>query len=76
VDHDFLATTTDSVEGVEQLAQHTKTKPVIIRLAVDDSQSRSPFSIKFGAKREEWYPIVQAIRAQGLTLGGISFHVG
>jgi ornithine decarboxylase len=76
VDHDFMATTTDSVEGVEQLAQHTKTKPVIIRLAVDDSQSRSPFSIKFGAKREEWYPIVQAIRNHGLSLGGISFHVG
>ena len=76
VDHDFLATTTDSVEGVEQLAQHTKTKPVIVRLAVDDSQSRSPFSIKFGAKREEWYPIVQAIRHHGLSLGGISFHVG
>jgi len=76
VNHDFLATTTDSVEGVEQLAKHTKTKPVLVRLAVDDSQSRSPFSIKFGAKREEWYPIAQAIRNHGLTLGGVSFHVG
>ena len=76
VDHDFSGTTTDSVEGVEQLAQHTKTKPVLVRLAVDDSQSRSPFSIKFGAKREEWYPIVRAIRNHGLPLGGVSFHVG
>jgi len=76
VDHDFLATTTDSVEGVEQLAKHTKSKPVLVRLAVDDSQSRSPFSIKFGAKREEWYPIVRALQEHGLPLGGISFHVG
>jgi ornithine decarboxylase len=76
VDHDFSATTTDSVEGVEQLAKHTTAKPVLIRLAVDDSQSRSPFSIKFGAKREEWYSIVRAVKDHGLTLGGVSFHVG
>ena len=76
VDHDFLATTTDSVEGVEQLANHTKSKPVIVRLAVDDSQSRSPFSIKFGSRPEEWKPIVQAIQDRGLVFGGISFHVG
>jgi ornithine decarboxylase len=75
----FHATTTDSVEGVEQLAKAFKSsepRPVLVRLAVDDRQSRSPFSIKFGAQEQEWKPIVDAIRLHGLTLGGVSFHVG
>jgi len=75
----FLATTTDSVEGVEQLAaafKSSEAKPVVVRLAVDDRQSRSPFSVKFGAQEHEWKPIVEAIRFNGLTLGGVSFHVG
>ena len=44
--HEFSATTTDSVEGVVQLAAAFKSsepKPIIVRLAVDDRQSRSPF---------------------------------
>jgi ornithine decarboxylase len=77
--HEFSATTTDSVEGVVQLAAAFKSsepKPIIVRLAVDDRQSRSPFSIKFGAQEEEWLKIMNAIKARGLTFGGLSFHVG
>ena len=72
----FHATTTDSVEGVEQLAKSSEPKTVLVRLAVDDSQSRSPFSIKFGAAEEEWKPIMEALRIHGLPFGGVSFHVG
>lgn len=75
----FHATTTDSVEGVEQLAAAFKSseqKAVLVRLAVDDRQSRSPFSIKFGAAEGEWKPIMDAIRFHGLPFGGVSFHVG
>jgi len=76
---DFSATTTDSVEGVIQLAKRldkSELKPIIVRLAVDDRQSRSPFSIKFGAREDEWIPIMNAIRVRGLRFGGVSFHVG
>jgi len=77
IGHGFSATTTDSVEGVEQLASALEdTKPVIVRLAVDDRQSRSPFSIKFGAQENEWRDIMDAIKVRGLTFGGLSFHVG
>jgi len=75
----FHATTTDSVEGVEQLATSFKSsepRAVLVRLAVDDRQSRSPFSIKFGAQEQEWKPIMEAIRFHGLPFGGVSFHVG
>jgi len=75
----FRCTTTDSVEGVQQIVSQFnsfETKPIIVRLAVDDRQSRSPFSIKFGAKEDEWIPIMNAIRLRGLKFGGLSFHVG
>jgi len=67
-------TTTDSVEGVEQMAGSNMS--VIIRLAVSDATSRCPFSIKFGAKPKEWWPIYRAIQQNRLTFGGVSFHVG
>jgi ornithine decarboxylase len=69
-------TTTDSVEGVEQLAAEKSGCSVIVRLAVDDRGARSPFSIKFGCTQEEWRPIMEAIRFHGLSFGGLSFHVG
>jgi len=69
-------TTTDSVEGVEQLAAEKTACSVIVRLAVDDRGARSPFSIKFGANQEEWARIIEAIRFHGLSFGGLSFHVG
>ena len=67
-------TTTDSVEGVEQMVGSNMS--VIVRLAVSDSTSRCPFSIKFGAKPQEWWPIYKAIQQNRLTFGGVSFHVG
>jgi ornithine decarboxylase len=67
-------TTTDSVEGVEQMAGSNMS--VIVRLAVSDATSRCPFSIKFGAKQQEWWPIYKAIQQNGLKFGGVSFHVG
>lgn len=69
-------TTTDSVEGVEQLAKHANSMKVIVRLAVRDLGSRCPFSIKFGSREQEWYPIMKAIREHNLVFGGVSFHVG
>jgi len=75
-DRRIQQTTTDSVEGVEQIAGTSWRPTVIVRLAVDDRQSRSPFSIKFGATEDEWKPILRAIRQFGLTFGGVSFHVG
>ena len=75
-DRGIRYTTTDSVEGVHQLAGTSWRPTVLVRLAVDDRHSRSPFSIKFGATEDEWKPIVAALRQFGIPLGGVSFHVG
>ena len=71
-------TTVDSVEGVEQLhaeRQGSDTE-AIVRIAVDDTGSRSPFSVKFGAHRHEWRQVMDAISALKVRFGGVSFHVG
>jgi ornithine decarboxylase len=69
-------TTVDSVEAVEQIAKFKWQPNILVRLAVDDSGARSPFSIKFGAKKEEWKKIVSAIDHYKLPLEGVSFHIG
>jgi ornithine decarboxylase len=69
-------TTVDSVEAVEQIAKFKWEPNILVRLAVDDSEARSPFSIKFGAKKEEWNKIVSAIDYYKLPLKGVSFHIG
>jgi ornithine decarboxylase len=75
-DRGIRMTTTDSVEGVEQIATTSWRPRVIVRIAVDDSGSRSPFSLKFGATEDEWLPVMRAIRKYNLPFGGVSFHVG
>jgi ornithine decarboxylase len=67
-------TTTDSVEGVEQL--RTRPMTTLVRLAVDDSSARSPFSIKFGARKGEWRAVYNRMKRVGIPFGGVSFHVG
>jgi len=69
-------TTVDSIEAVEQIADNNWQPNILVRLAVDDSGARSPFSIKFGAKKDEWKKITSAIDYYKLHLEGVSFHVG
>jgi ornithine decarboxylase len=74
--YNISLTTVDSVEAVEQIAKLNWTPNILVRLAVDDSGARSPFSIKFGSKKEEWKKIVSAIDYYKLPLEGVSFHIG
>jgi ornithine decarboxylase len=73
---DINLTTVDSIEGVEQIASALWSPDILVRLAVDDSEAKSPFSIKFGAIEDEWKKIVAAIDYYKLNLKGVSFHVG
>lgn len=69
-------TVVDSPEEVEKIARTGWKPDILVRLAVNDTASRSPFSIKFGAEQWAWRQIIQAIQSHGLTFGGLSFHVG
>jgi ornithine decarboxylase len=73
-------TVVDSIEEVDRICESRTPmgwRPeVLIRLAVDDNKSRSPFSIKFGAERWAWREILEQIKKRGLKYGGLSFHIG
>jgi ornithine decarboxylase len=69
-------TVVDSAEEVEKIAKTGWRPRILIRLAVDDAASRSPFSIKFGAERSAWQEILSAIARNSLHFGGLSFHIG
>lgn len=67
-------TVVDSVEEVEKLGAYAG--GALIRIAVDDTGSAMPFSSKFGACPGDVERISATALARGLSLRGISFHVG
>lgn len=69
-------TVVDSPEEVDRISRSGWRPDLLIRLAVDDAASRSPFSIKFGAEKSAWREIMKRISANGLTFCGVSFHIG
>jgi ornithine decarboxylase len=74
----FNAQTTvvDSPEEMEKLHQVRWAGDTFIRLAVPDSNSKQPFSKKFGAPLQ-WVPsILELSKKYKLPITGVSFHVG
>lgn len=74
----FNAKTTvvDSPEEMEKLHQARWAGDTFIRLAVPDSNSKQPFSKKFGAPLQ-WVPsILELSKKYNLPITGVSFHVG
>lgn len=69
-------TVVDSPEEVDRISRSEWRPDLLIRLAVDDTASRSPFSIKFGAEKSAWREILKRISANGLNFCGLSFHIG
>ena len=71
-------TVIDSIEGIKDLEQNKYGPDIFVRIAVDDSESCSPFSIKFGAHEKEWFNIIDYLykRRSINRLKGVSFHVG
>lgn len=69
-------TVVDSSEEVDKIARSGWRPGIVVRLAVDDAASRSPFSIKFGAEKSAWHEILKRISANGLSFCGLSFHIG
>jgi len=76
VRHGIRATVVDSPEEMSKLANASWKSDVLIRLIVPDSNSKQPFSRKFGAPLE-WIPEIMNIAIKGkISVSGFSFHVG
>ena len=66
-------TVVDSIEECDKLMRNSWMGSALARIAVNDKDSKMPFSIKFGATEKE----LQNIAKHSLIpLTGISFHVG
>jgi ornithine decarboxylase len=66
-------TVVDSIEECEKLAKTGWTGSTLARIAVNDKESKMPFSAKFGATEKE---LDEIARDSLIPLKGISFHVG
>ena len=72
-EHGIQTTVVDSIEECSKLMKNSWMGSALARIAVNDKDSKMPFSIKFGATEKE----LQNIAKHSLIpLTGISFHVG
>ncbi|KAL6011812.1 hypothetical protein ACLOJK_002278 [Asimina triloba] len=70
-------TTFDSADEIEKLRRWHPSCAVLLRLkAPEDSGARCPLGPKYGALPEEVVPLLQAARAAGVVVAGVSFHIG
>ena len=68
--------TFDNATEIQKCASISKKIQLILRIATDDRGSRCRFSTKFGAPRYKWKPLLAAAKQYGLSVVGVSFHVG
>ncbi|ERM96277.1 hypothetical protein AMTRI_Chr09g34880 [Amborella trichopoda] len=70
-------TTYDSKDEVEKLRRLHPRCALLLRVKPpDDAGARCPLGPKYGALPEEVVPLLQAARSAGLSVTGVSFHVG
>lgn len=67
---------TDSAEDLAVLAVRAPGADVLVRLAVDEQGSATPFGGKFGCSRSEAAALLGRAGELGLRAAGLSFHVG
>lgn len=67
---------TDSVEELYKMDKEAYKPRVVLRLAVDDSASECPFSMKFGCLPEKAKEVASVAKLLQMPLQGLSFHVG
>jgi ornithine decarboxylase len=71
--HGISITVVDSIEECEKLDECNWRGSAFLRVAVEDSGSKMPFSSKFGADKSE---IERIARGSKIPISGVSFHVG
>ena len=76
--HNFGSPNTviDSFEEVDKLQSIGWKGGALIRLLVEDGGSAMPFSSKFGFSKESIGGLARYAKTRGLSLKGVSFHVG
>lgn len=68
--------TFDNYEEIEKIKQHAPNAGLVLRLKVPNTGAMVELSSKFGASPGEAVDLILAADKMGLTVEGISFHVG
>lgn len=68
--------TYDNGDELKKIKEHCDTAGLVLRLKVPDTGSQVEMSSKFGAEPSEAQKLIQEAADMGLTVEGISFHVG
>ena len=68
--------TYDNADEVKKIKVYCPTAGLVLRLKVPDSGSQVELSSKFGAEPGEAWDLIQLAFDSGLTVEGLSFHVG
>ena len=68
--------TFDNLEEIEKIKKHAPNAGLVLRLKVPNTGAMVELSSKFGASPGEAVDLILAADKMGLTVEGISFHVG
>lgn len=68
--------TYDNVDELKKIREYCETAGLVLRLRVPDTGSQVEMSSKFGAEPSEAFDLVQKAFDLGLSVEGLSFHVG
>ena len=68
--------TFDCAEEAEKIHRIYPEAELILRITVDDRHAADPMSGKFGAKENQWSPILDTCNKLNMRVRGVSFHVG
>ena len=71
-----ILTTFDCLEEVHKIKKYAPHTRLILRLAVHNHASVYNLNTKFGCEQREAMDLIEAAIAEGLTVEGISFHIG
>ena len=69
-------TTFDSICELEKMAKYAPEMDLILRIRADDPTAVCTLGNKYGAGESEWETLVEKAKELGLTISGVSFHVG
>jgi ornithine decarboxylase len=68
--------TYDNADEIKKIKEHCQTAGLVLRLKVPDTGSQVELGSKFGAEPSEAADLIKQAFDSGLTVEGLSFHVG
>lgn len=66
----------DNESELKKIAKESPSAGLLLRLVCEDKNAQCPMSMKFGASRKQWPALISLAKELGLSIAGVSFHVG